>query len=233
MSSRRGMLSAMTGDDDDRDRDEDDVDDDLDDDEHDDDGAHAAVRARREDLCHRFATSAEAEPLTESQRGWAELLLVYAYDYDKVEAQALTPDEIRFVVFDLFPRKVSCEPDAADDIVVGLRGFLGFLGHAIGLDDAAGCQAVLDGDAAARLRARLADPRTWGLAKGFVMSGRAAGFDMTSEADFADWALIQNAAMRAEETSTLRRPSNVAARRAQRVRKDKRRRQKASRKKNR
>jgi hypothetical protein len=47
---------------------------------------------------------------------------------------------------------------------------------------------VLDGNASQRLARMLADPSRFGPAKAFMMGGRAAGFDMSSQAGLDAWA---------------------------------------------
>jgi hypothetical protein len=91
-------------------------------------------------------------------------------------------------VFEVFPRKVSVEPESAPAIVAGLRAFLAFLEREYPGDRARRRLAILDGNAAQRLARLLADPSNFGPAKAFMMSGRAAGFDMSSQVGLDAWA---------------------------------------------
>jgi len=155
-----------------------------------------AAEAYREVLIECFIASKEAEELAEHgivPGAWAEMFLRYAMDYPGVTAATMSAEDVREVVFDLFPRKVSCDAEQAPDIVLELRAFFAFLGRALGLVNIAGCQKVLAGDAETRLRRALSNPANFGMAKGFFMTGRAMGFDVTTEEGMAQWMAAYNA----------------------------------------
>lgn len=102
--------------------------------------------------------------------------------------ESLSPADVHELVFEVFPRKVSVEPEAAPGIVAGLRALLAFLERECPGGRARSRLAVLDGDASRQLVRLLADPSNFGPAKAFMMGGRAAGFDMSSEAGLGAWA---------------------------------------------
>ena len=144
------------------------------------------ARAYRSAILERFKASPEAK--AEPEAHWAAMLVDYAASYFGKTAESLSSAEFQELVFEVFPRKVSVEPEAAPAIVAGLRAFLTFLQREHPESQARRCLAVLEGNASQRLARGLADPSNFGPAKSFVMSGRAAGFDMSSEAGFAAWA---------------------------------------------
>lgn len=109
---------------------------------------------------------------------------------------ALGPAELSKIVFELIPRKVSVDACDACAIIDELRAFYAFLGRAHGLERAAACLRILDGEAVDELEAALSDPSKFGMAKAVYMAGRAAGFDMHTEEGI-------EAAMRAMEGKPL------------------------------
>jgi hypothetical protein len=110
----------------------------------------------------------------------------------------MTPADVRTVLFDLFPRKVSAEPGAAQEIVGELRAFWHFLDRAFALPNAAACARVLDGKAARTLEQEMANPANFGMAKALVMQGAARGFDMTTEEGLNAWMTTYNAEVMAQ-----------------------------------
>jgi hypothetical protein len=152
-----------------------------DDDELDDDRLEAACA----EILRRFQASPEAQ--AEPEAHWANLLVDYAASYFDTTVESLSAVELREILFEIFPRKVSVEPEAAPAIIAGFRAFLTFLQRERPDPRAAARLAVLDGNASQRLARALADRSNFGPAKAFMMSGLAAGFDMSSEAGIAAW----------------------------------------------
>ncbi|HKB48456.1 MAG TPA: hypothetical protein VKC57_12210, partial [Ktedonobacterales bacterium] len=149
----------------------------------------------RERLMEVFAASAEAQELSDQDRviGWAETFMEYGLGYLGVTPADMTPEDVRAVLFDLFPRKVSAEPGSAQEIVGELRAFWHFLGRAFALPNAAACARVLDSKAARTLEQAMANPANFGMAKALVMQGAARGFDMTTEEGLNAWMTTYNA----------------------------------------
>jgi len=149
----------------------------------------------RERLMEVFAASAEAQEFSDQDRaiGWAETFMEYGMGYLGVTPAEMTPEDVRAVLFDLFPRKVSAEPGSAQEIVGELRAFWHFLGRAFALPNAAACERVLDSKAARTLEQAMANPANFGMAKALVMQGAARGFDMTTEEGLNAWMTTYNA----------------------------------------
>jgi hypothetical protein len=131
------------------------------------------------ELMKRFAESPEAEHMDEI--GWAGSVLEYGRVYEGVTVTTMGKRELSRVLLDIFPRKVSCEPSSAPEIVEELRAFWSFVRREFGLSNADECLAILDHEMGRTMERELADPRNFGMAKSFVMGGMAAGFDMTTE----------------------------------------------------
>jgi hypothetical protein len=145
------------------------------------------------ELMKRFAESPEAERMDEV--GWAGSVLEYGRLYEGVTVTTMGKRELSRVLLDVFPRKVSCEPSSAREIVEELRAFWSFVRRESGLPNADACLAVLDDEMARTMERELANPRNFGMAKSFVMGGMAAGFDMTTEEGTGAFVRAYNASL--------------------------------------
>jgi hypothetical protein len=156
----------------------------------------AAERFEAE-LMERFAESAEASPLLERTGSvdWAGLVLEYGRLYEGVTVTTMGKRELSSVLLGVFPRKVSCDPSSAPEIIEELRAFWSFLRRELGLPNAGECLALLTHETARTMERELADPRSFGMAKSFVMAGRAAGFDMTTEEGMGAFMYAYNASL--------------------------------------
>ncbi len=143
------------------------------------------VTAYRNAILGRFDASPEAE--AEPAASWGALLVDYAASYFSRPVTSLSSAELRTIVFEIIPRKLSVEPEAAPAIVAGLRAFLAFVRREHPDSHAEACLASLDGDASQRLARLLADPSRFGPAKAFLMGGRAAGYDMSTQSGADAW----------------------------------------------
>ena len=135
------------------------------------------------ELMERFAESPEASPIIErtGDVGWAGTVLMYGRTYEGATVTTMGKRELARVLLDVFPRKVSCEPSAAPEIVEELRAFWSFVRRSFGLSNADECLMILDAQMVQTMKRELADPRNFGMAKSLMMGGTAAGFDMTTE----------------------------------------------------
>ncbi|HEY7158720.1 MAG TPA: hypothetical protein VH575_32550 [Gemmataceae bacterium] len=134
-------------------------------------------------LMEEFVASAEAQPVFDQygNGGWPALMMEYAINYPGVTPPEMSPADFNEVVFELFPRKVSTEPESAPSIVAELRAFWHFLQRQYGLANAKPILASLTDAAARRLERELANPANYGMAKSLFMRGIQAGFDMTTK----------------------------------------------------
>jgi hypothetical protein len=152
------------------------------------------VQAYIDGLMVEFAASPEAQPFleTEDGLGWAGMMMEYGFSHLGVSPARMSRRDFHEVVFELFPRKVSVEPDSAAAIVSELGAFWQFVRRQYGLPNADQILAALDNTAAQRLRKELADPSNYGMAKSFVMLGQEAGFDMTTQEGLEQFQLLYN-----------------------------------------
>ena len=149
---------------------------------------HGEIDERRvekyiDGLMREFVASAEAQTVFDEygDSGWPALMMEYGIDYIGVTPAEMSLDDFNEVVFELFPRKVSTEPDSAASIVAELRAFWKFLHRQYGLANAPKIIASLTDAAAKRLERELANPAHYGMAKSMFMLGEQAGFDMTTQ----------------------------------------------------
>ena len=138
-----------------------------------------------EALLTRFEDSPEAQTLAELS--FAPLLMDYAASYFNATIATLDAHELRQIVFDIVPRKVSIDAAAASGIIAELRAFYSFLKREFGLKQADACLRELGSDAVKKLSAALSDKRNFGMAKSLFAAGAEAGFDMRSQKGIDEW----------------------------------------------
>jgi hypothetical protein len=138
----------------------------------------AALRPLEDALVRHFAASAEASALDNIHM--CGLVMDLAAGYCGATIVTLSPLQLRDILFEIIPRKVSIDASAARPIILELRAFYTFLEREAGLAQAAACLRLLGGTAAKRLEAALNDASKFGMAKSVLMGGQAAGFDLES-----------------------------------------------------
>ncbi|MCI0464524.1 MAG: hypothetical protein L0Z62_46935 [Gemmataceae bacterium] len=146
-------------------------------------------------LMEEFAAAPEAQPIIEQEGdiGYAGMMLEYYFNHIGDLFAEMSVSDFNEVVFELFPRKVSIEPERAPAIIAELKAFWAFVQRQYGLESATAILKTLDDRAAGRLQRELADPSKYGMAKSFVMGGIQAGFDMTRKEDVDAYAALYNA----------------------------------------
>ncbi len=153
-----------------------------------------------EQLTALFEQSPEAQAVLQEDREadlwWAEAMLDYAMNYLGVSPPKMKADDLQEVLYGLFPAKVAT-PDGFDGkmVVRVLRAFWSFIKREFGLPSAGVCLKVLDERAAGRLNRAMSDPSLFGMAKSFVMRGKALGYDTSTEEGFDEWVQAYNTEM--------------------------------------
>ncbi len=134
-------------------------------------------------LMGEFEASAEGKGLAQAggDLGWVDMILRYGVDYLGVTPGDMSVADVREVLFELIPAKVSTPADGAVEIVTSLRAFWSFVDRQYALPAAREILATLNDHAVLRLKKQLADPGNWGFAKSFAMAGMEAGYDMTTQ----------------------------------------------------
>jgi hypothetical protein len=157
-----------------------------------------------EQLLGEFAESPEAKEFAEAydtEVGWADMYMDYAARYLGQTPATMTDGDTEEIVFEIFPQKVSVESEFAGEIVAELRAFWQFLKRTRSLEQADDMLALLTEEDAEELESLLADPGNFGMAKSFYMTGKASGYDMTTEEGVAAFAQVYNAGIRAARGS--------------------------------
>jgi Plasmid pRiA4b ORF-3-like protein len=153
------------------------------------DGILDAMPGYIENLLMAFEPSSECQALLaqypdiEAALGsWIEPLLSMGYNYEQVLLPQMTKRDVETIVTQLFPRKIMLmDPSDADWAIPELVAFWKFLHRAYKHPQAANIVKYLK-LIASQFGRIMNDSSNFGLAKSFMTSGMAAGFDMTTEA---------------------------------------------------
>lgn len=178
---------------------------------------HDARQDLEDELVRRFVASPEAKVLSDVQS--CHFVMDFAAAYFGATIATLGPAQLREIVFDIIPRKVSIDASSARWIIEENRAFYAFLGREFGLAQADACLRVLGGDAVKKLEAALSDTSKFGMAKSLVMSGREAGFAMDTKEGIDAWMRIMQsqplpASVRSSSSGAPSGPADTAAARA-------------------
>src|SRR6266851_3211009 len=151
-------------------------------------------------LMEVFVQSPEGQQLLSEgiEPGWARMMMDFGMNYLSVTPPQMSPDDVREILFDLIPRKVSASADEAPEIIRELHAFWTFLQREFHLENAAACLGVLNEQATRELKKKMSDPATFGIAKSFVMMGMERGFDLSSEESINKWMATYNAELTAD-----------------------------------
>ncbi len=175
-----------------------------------------------DDLMGAFVESPEGKALDEAggELHWASSMAGYGMDYLGVSPGDMSVGNFREILFELFPRKISVDPEKSGEIVRSLRAFWQFCGREYNLPQAAEIVELLDGEGAKQFQEKMADPASYGMAKSMFMSGQEAGFDMTTQEGMNKFMLAYNSQLlqRHQQASESRsvRVDTATDRRAQR-----------------
>jgi hypothetical protein len=166
-----------------------------------DEDAEYAYYERAWDL---FSKSNEAQEVIQRDGDlvWFRMLLEFGLNYLGEIVDEMTVASLNEFVFEYVPRKVSTEPEAANSVVFELTKFWEYLERALELPNAKSIIEWLNQEGlVGRLKTELSDPRNFGMAKSFFMSGMDAGYDMTSEAGMAEFAEEYNRSLQSDNVS--------------------------------
>ncbi|MFL5694087.1 MAG: hypothetical protein ACJ795_20030, partial [Ktedonobacteraceae bacterium] len=87
------------------------------------------ARQYQDQLVQLFEQSPEGQALWNEgiEPAWANMLIDFGLNYLSVTPPQMSPDDMRAILFDLFPRKVSASADEAPEIIRELQAFWQFL----------------------------------------------------------------------------------------------------------
>jgi hypothetical protein len=156
---------------------------------------YEAAEAYYERACDTFSKSSEAQQVLEryGELGWIRSLLEFGITYLGETVDEMTPASVSEYVLDYVPRKVSTEADSATWIIDEITLFWEYLDRVYKLPAAKSIVEWLKtDDLVPRLEAALSDPSNFGMAKSLFMLGKKSGYDMTSEAEIAQFMMDYN-----------------------------------------
>lgn len=180
------------------------------------DQAIAALEGFVEELVLEFVASIEAQtylqshPVMEEYVGsWIDHLLYLGYAYESVTLPQMTMKNVEVIVAQLFPRKISLlDPTEADTAITELMAFWQFLKREYKHPQAHKIIKFLK-QIQPKFSRMMNDSSNFGVAKSFLMSGMAAGFDMTTEAGVKQFQQRQNQPL-APRNSNANLPEDIA-----------------------
>jgi len=159
----------------------------------------AALRYR-EELEAFFEASVEGKMLSDEgiQPGWSDTVVDLGIHYLQATPAQMSAADLRTILFQVVPRKISATADEAPEAIRELQLFWTFLQREFRLENAAACLNVLNSkETVVRMREEMENPANFGMAKSFVMMGMQRGFDMTSQKGIDQWMATYNAELRA------------------------------------
>ena len=168
----------------------------------------------KDELVELFEQSPERQALwEESFNGrWARIMLDLAQSHLGVTPPKMSEHDLREVLFDLIPMKISALATQAPEIIHDFQAFWQFLQREFHLENAAECLSVLgEEDIEQRVEEEMGNPDNFGMAKSFVMGGLERGFDMRTQEGIDEWMRTYNAELAAGKAA----PFNLAGFRKQ------------------
>ncbi|HYT26090.1 MAG TPA: hypothetical protein VEP73_06380 [Actinomycetota bacterium] len=138
----------------------------------------------RDELTDRFAEWAEAHAPA-ADPGLAQLALDYKWGYGGGNLARWTGAELRDLLCEWFPRKVTLDEGDFDRVVPSVRAFVEYLAQGGQLDPGSDrperLRAALEG-LEREFQSAMRDPSRFGMAKSFATAMMAGGVDMSDEA---------------------------------------------------
>lgn len=141
-----------------------------------------------QELVTEFVASVEGQAYLKAQPemidyvgSWIDHLIYFGYAYESVTLPNMTMNNIEVIVAQIFPRKISLlNPQDANTIIPELTAFWQFLKREYQHPQAHKIIKFLK-QLESKFPSIMNDSNNFGFAKSFLMSGMAAGFDMTTE----------------------------------------------------
>lgn len=165
--------------------------------------AEQAYYQRAEDT---FSKSSEARQVIDrhGDLAWFRMLLEFGINYLGETVDQMTLESVREFLLSHVPRKVAVEPKEAATLVGELAAFWEYLDRVYQLPQAKTIVAWLGTNGlVAQVKARLSDSANFGMGKSFVMAGKRAGYDMTTQADLDAFMTSYNQSLRLADAETL------------------------------
>lgn len=144
------------------------------------------ITAYKVELKRRFQFSPEGQAYLKredvSHLMWAEAFTDFAIGHIRTPLWIIRSQEVREILYDIFPEKVMVTPDQAPYIVDELRAFWEFINREFQEDNAKTILKIFnEKNIVKRLTKELDDERKYGMAKSIMMPGIQSGLDVTDQ----------------------------------------------------
>ena len=152
--------------------------------------------AYRDELLEQFWASPEGRRHHQQypENGWADFLMYYGFGYIGCSVPQFKAGDVDELITDIFPRKISLRsPKETEDAIPELIAFWSFLKREYGLRNAAPILEYLESCSPEEFTRSMFSPAKAGVGKSFMMSGEAAGYDMSDERQMKAFMSIYNA----------------------------------------
>ena len=163
------------------------------------------AREYQDELLDLFRQSPERRKLWDEgiDGDWPRIMLDLAQTYLSVTPPKMSAKDLREILFDLIPLKITARAEQAPDVIRELQGFWQFLQREFDLPNAAACLDVLDDEATQRLQEEMSNPDNFGMAKSFAMAGLERGFDLRTQEGADAWMRTYNAELAAGKAAPI------------------------------
>ena len=163
-----------------------------------------------DNLMELFVDSPEAEAYYEQYDdiGWSAQLISLGFTYQEVTLPEMTASDIESILFSHFPRKISLlSSDDADDVIPELIALWQYLQREYELPNAKEVLRCLNRLDPKKFKAEMNNPANFGMARSFLQSGMAAGFDMTTNEGLQAFQATYNASLGSNVPPSLSFPA--------------------------
>ena len=153
-------------------------------------------------LLGRFLRSPEGKPFMADPNGgfWTAQLVYYGYVYIGVTLPQMTVDDVKEVVMELFPRKISLlSPEDADGAIPELVALWEYLKREYRLPAADEILEFLRELKPDEFKQAMSNSSRFGMAKSLVQMAHSAGFDVTNDEEMTEFMYAYNASLMAQE----------------------------------
>lgn len=164
------------------------------------------AREYQDELIALFRESPEKQALLEEgiDGGWPRIMLDLGQTYLGVTPPEMSAKDLREILFELIPLKITALAEQAPEIIRELQGFWQFLQREFDLANTAECLKVLDDEATQRLKEEMSNPENFGMAKSIAMAGLERGFDLRTQEGLDAWRMTYNAELAAGKTEPFK-----------------------------
>lgn len=175
----------------------------------------------REELHNLFLASPEGQSIAdllqtdedgEKFAMWTETLLDMYYAHMQRPFYLITANEVREILYDIFPHGVMVDVDAIPDIIRELKAFFTFINREFDIYSGRSCLKIFSQKGLVkRLTKEFSDKTKFGPVKALMLQAEAEGVEITSEAEVENFINAYNEKMQAEYDKLMNTPLSEKA----------------------